>query len=107
MHDVPDDQRVREVLEFLEAGFVNKLVLADDSITLSLKVAREISQIEADENEATKTKAMLYRSAGLGRAVTVFATKLRRAGVKEDALHTILYDNPRRFLAFEPKDSVI
>jgi phosphotriesterase-related protein len=104
-HDVPDDQRVKEVLEFLEAGFVNQLVLADDSITLSLKVAREIGQIETDESEATKIKAMLYRTTGLGRAGTVFAAKLRTAGVKEDALHTILYDNPRRFLAFEPKDS--
>jgi predicted metal-dependent phosphotriesterase family hydrolase len=40
---------------------------------------------------------------GLGRTVARFVPKLRKAGVKEKTLHTILYDNPRRFLAFEPK----
>ena len=34
---------------------------------------------------------------------TVFVPKLRAAGVKEDVLHAILVDNPRRFLAIVPK----
>ncbi len=35
--------------------------------------------------------------------VTVFAPKLRKAGVTQRTLHGILVDNPRRFLAFVPK----
>jgi predicted metal-dependent phosphotriesterase family hydrolase len=38
-----------------------------------------------------------------GRTKTVFAPKLIQAEVKEETIHTILYDNPRRFLAFVPK----
>jgi predicted metal-dependent phosphotriesterase family hydrolase len=98
-------------LEFLEAGYVNQLVLADDGISQPMKVCREIAQMVTDqllaEDEGEKIRTMLYKTTGLGRAVTVFAPKLRKAGVKEDALHTILYDNPRRFLAFKPKDSTI
>ena len=42
---------------------------------------------------------------GYAKTVTVFVPKLRQAGVKEDVLHGILVDNPRRFLAFVPKTS--
>ena len=49
--------------------------------------------------------AQLKRNGGGGYAktVTVFAPKLREAGVKMETLHGILVDNPRRFLAFVPK----
>jgi len=40
---------------------------------------------------------------GYAKTVTVFAPKLREAGVPERTLHSILVDNPRRFLAFVPK----
>ena len=39
---------------------------------------------------------------GYAKTLTVFAPKLKAAGVPDEALHTILYDNPRRFLAFVP-----
>jgi predicted metal-dependent phosphotriesterase family hydrolase len=35
----------------------------------------------------------------------VFLPKLREAGVSEETLHGILVDNPRRFLAFVPKNN--
>jgi phosphotriesterase-related protein len=41
--------------------------------------------------------------AGYAKTVTVWAPKLREAGVKDETLHGILVDNPRRFLAFVPK----
>ena len=41
--------------------------------------------------------------AGYSTVLTVFVPKLRYAGVKEETLHKILVDNPRRFLAFVPK----
>jgi predicted metal-dependent phosphotriesterase family hydrolase len=37
--------------------------------------------------------------------VTGFVPKLLAAGVKEEMVHRILVDNPRRFLAFVPKKS--
>ena len=43
--------------------------------------------------------------AGYSSVVTVFAPKLRFAGVPEETIQKILVDNPRRFLAFVPKDA--
>jgi phosphotriesterase-related protein len=39
---------------------------------------------------------------GYAKTVTVFVPRLREAGVPERTLHSILIDNPRRFLAFVP-----
>ena len=40
---------------------------------------------------------------GYAKTLTVFVPKLKAAGVPDEALHRIMYDNPRRFLAFVPK----
>jgi phosphotriesterase-related protein len=40
---------------------------------------------------------------GYGNSLTVFLPLLRKAGIKEEMLHSIMYDNPRRFLAFVPR----
>jgi phosphotriesterase-related protein len=42
-------------------------------------------------------------SRGYGRPITNFVPKLKAAGAKDDVLHRITVDNPRRFLAFTPK----
>jgi len=68
-----DDQRVTEILALLEAGHADKVLLSSD------------------------------KRRGFLATPTVFVPKLKAAGVKEDMLHTILVDNPRRFLAFVPK----
>jgi predicted metal-dependent phosphotriesterase family hydrolase len=39
---------------------------------------------------------------GYGRMLTVFGPLLRKAGMDEATLRTILYDNPGRFMAFVP-----
>jgi phosphotriesterase-related protein len=53
------------------------------------------------------TANQIKRNGGTGYAktVTVFAPKLREAGISEETLHGILVDNPRRFLAFVPKNN--
>jgi predicted metal-dependent phosphotriesterase family hydrolase len=33
----------------------------------------------------------------------VFVPLMRKAGVKEDVIRRVIYDNPRRFLAFAPR----
>jgi phosphotriesterase-related protein len=69
----PDDQRVTEVLALIEAGHAGNLLLSSD------------------------------KRAGFIATPTVFVPKLRAAGLKEDVLHIIMVDNPRRFLAIVPK----
>ena len=78
-----DARNVPQVLALIEAGYADNLMFASDfSIAQQLK-----------------------RSGGPGYAktVTVFVPKLREAGVREEVLHSILVDNPRRFLSFVPK----
>jgi phosphotriesterase-related protein len=77
---VPDEKRVKMLVKFLDAGYVNQLLLSSDF-----------------------TGARTLDGPMYGRTKTVFAPKLIQAGVKEETIHTILYDNPRRFLAFVPK----
>ena len=40
---------------------------------------------------------------GYAKTLTVFVPKLKAAGASEDVLHSIMVDNPRRFLAYVPK----
>jgi predicted metal-dependent phosphotriesterase family hydrolase len=70
------------VLAFLEAGYANQLLICSD--------------FTGRRSEARP---------GYANSVTVFIPKLRQAGVKDDVLHTLMYDNPRRFLAFVPKQA--
>ena len=78
---VPDDQKVTTILAFLEAGHADKLLVSAD-FTGNRTPARP----------------------GYGNPVTVFAPLMRAAGVEADVVRTILHDNPRRFLAFVPKN---
>jgi phosphotriesterase-related protein len=68
-----DAQQVPLVLALLEAGFADHLLFSADA------------------------------SSGYAKTVTVFLPKLKAAGAPDEVLHKILYDNPRRFLAFVPK----
>lgn len=77
---VPDDKKVTTILALLEAGYADKILVCSD-FTGNRTPARP----------------------GYGNTVTVFAPLLRKAGVKEDTLQSILYDTPRRFLAFVPR----
>ncbi|TNY36512.1 phosphotriesterase family protein [Thermomonospora catenispora] len=72
------DARVRYVLELLEAGH-------GERILLSTGVSR-------------MTRIRRYGGAGYGHLFEVFVPALRAAGVDEAALRTILHDNPLRWL---------
>jgi phosphotriesterase-related protein len=81
--DQTDAMRVTMLLAVLEAGYEEHVLLSSDlGRTQDLKS---------------------NWGAGYATVLTVFVPKLRYAGVKEATLHKILYDNPRRFLAFVPK----
>jgi predicted metal-dependent phosphotriesterase family hydrolase len=79
---VPDDKKVVMILAFLEAGYADQLLICSD-FTGRRSPARP----------------------GYANTLTVFIPKLKAAGVSEAVLHRIMYDNPRRFLAFVPKRS--
>ncbi len=82
---IPDEKRVAMVLAFLDAGYVDQLLLSSDfSSGRSLK-----------KNGGP----------GVAQTVTAFGPMLIKAGVSEATLRHILVDNPRRFLAFVPKPS--
>jgi phosphotriesterase-related protein len=68
-----DAQQVPLVMALIEAGFADHLMFSADA------------------------------SSGYAKTVTVFLPKLKAAGVADDVLHKIMFDNPRRFLAFVPK----
>jgi phosphotriesterase-related protein len=68
-----DAQQVPMVMALIEAGFADHLMFSSDA------------------------------SSGYAQTLTVFVPKLKAAGVNDQALHRILVDNPRRFLAFAPK----
>ena len=82
-----DARQVPMVLALIEAGYADHLLLSSD-----LSAAGQLKH---------------NGGGGYAKTVTVFAPKLRDAGVKEETLHGILVDNPRRFLAFVPKKSRI
>ncbi|MEP7307002.1 MAG: hypothetical protein ABJA98_15915 [Acidobacteriota bacterium] len=68
-----DAQQVPLVMALIEAGFADHLMFSADA------------------------------SSGYAKTVTVFLPRLKAAGATDEVLHKIMYDNPRRFLAFVPK----
>ena len=79
---IPEAEKVHMVLDALDAGF-------EDSILLSSDFANT-AQIKANWGN------------GFSTVLVQFVPKLRYAGVPDETIHKILVDNPRRFLAFVP-----
>lgn len=78
-----DEQQVLMVMALLEAGFVNNLLFSSDLAFLS----------------QTKHGG----GPGYAQTLTVFVPKLKAAGATDEQLHTIMVNNPLRFLAYVPK----
>src|SRR5262245_13423436 len=78
-----DTQQVPLVMALLEAGFAENLMFS------------------ADISNAGQMKK--NGGQGYAKTLTVFVPKIKAAGASDEVLHTIMVDNPRRFLAFVPK----
>ncbi len=78
-----DAQQGPMVMALLEAGFADNLMFSAD----------------------LSSRAQTHKGGGAGYAktLTVFVPKLKAAGASDDVLHSIMVDNPRRFLAFVPR----
>jgi phosphotriesterase-related protein len=79
---VSDAQKAATIMAMVEAGCADKLLISSDFY----------SQRSLRKNGGS----------GIGQAVTVLKPMLLKAGMNEEMLHSILVDNPRRFLAFVP-----
>ena len=77
---VDDAKKVTTILAFLDSGYADRLLISSDYI------GRRSPE-----------------RPGYGNAITVFAPLMREADVDEATITTLLYDNPRRFLAFVPR----
>src|SRR5215469_5815871 len=80
---LPDATRVKMVMSLVDAGYANRVLLSSDFFQESM----------------LKSKG----GAGIAFVVTQFLPKLRAAGLKDETVHSIIADNPRRWLAFVPK----
>src|SRR5258705_1882136 len=78
-----DAQQVPMVMALIEAGFADRLMFSAD--------ASSANQMKRNKGD------------GYAKTFTVFVPKLKAAGASDEVLHTIMVDNPRRFLAFVPK----
>ena len=79
---IPDEKRVAMVMKMVEAGYADHLLIASDFAV----------------GAALKSR----NGPGIGQAWTVFAPMLLKAGLSQATLNSIMFDNPRRFLAFVP-----
>jgi phosphotriesterase-related protein len=78
-----DARQVPMVMALIEAGYADHLMFSSD-----LASAAQIKK---------------NGGGGYAQTLTVFVPKVKAAGATDEVLHTILVDNPRRFLAFVPK----
>jgi phosphotriesterase-related protein len=78
-----DAQQVPMVMALIEAGFADNLMFSAD-----LSGANQLKRYGGD---------------GYAKTWTVFVPKIKAAGASDEVLRGIMFDNPRRFLAFVPK----
>ncbi|PWU05737.1 MAG: hypothetical protein C5B51_13855 [Terriglobia bacterium] len=93
---VSDEHRVAMVLAFLDAGYIDKLLISSDYI----------GRVNTNVGEVNGYPGPLHaRDGGPGyaRPLKLFVPLLRKAGVKDKAIAHITQENPRRFLSFVPK----
>ena len=80
---IPEREKVDMVLNAIEAGLEDHILLSSDFANTT--------QIKANWGN------------GFATVLVQFVPKLRYFGVPDETIHKILVDNPRRFLAFEPR----
>lgn len=95
---VTDEHRIEMILAFLDAGYVDHLLLSSDYI----------GRINTSVGEVNGYPGPLHaRDGGPGyaRPLKIFVPLLRKAGVKDKTISQITQDNPRRFLSFVPVEA--
>ncbi|HVY89384.1 MAG TPA: hypothetical protein VG942_10980 [Hyphomonadaceae bacterium] len=78
-----DDPVAKMAASLIDAGYADNLMFSSD-----FSSARDLKK---------------NGGAGYAKTLTVFVPKIKKLGASDEVLHKIMYDNPRRFLAFVPK----
>ena len=95
---VSDQQRAKTIVALIEAGYVDNILFSSD-------YGGTINLATGEKNSYTGPLHARDGGPGYARSLVLFLPKLRQAGVKDETIHKITVDNPRRFLAFVPKNS--
>lgn len=82
-----DSWRVESVAELVEAGYANRIVMAHD-IALKMDLRK-------------------FGGIGYGHLLSTVVPMIRRSGVSEDAITTMLVDNPRDILSVDWADDAL
>jgi phosphotriesterase-related protein len=93
---VSDEHRLHMIMMFLEAGYIDRLLLSSDYI----------GRVNTNVGEVSMYPGPLHaRDGGPGyaRPIVLFVPQMRKAGVVDADIRRITQDNPRRFLAFVPR----
>ncbi len=79
--DLPDDlRRVDEIMQLIEWGYLNQILVSTDA--------------------STKSSRSSYGGWGYIHILQNFVPLMRKRGVSEDEIHTILVENPKRIMCF-------
>lgn len=117
MSDILDDpkaeahQTVAKRGAFVGIDTVGHQMLQGPKATDAMKVATVVALVNAGyEDHVLLSSDFAHKQclkstwgAGYSTVLAVFVPKLRYAGLKEPTIRKILFENPRRFLAFVPK----
>jgi phosphotriesterase-related protein len=95
---ITDEQRLRMILAILDAGYADHLLFSSD---YSGSVVSSVGEREFRSGPFNAHEG----GPGWARSIVWFGPMLEQAGVKADTLHRITVENPRRFLAFVPKQA--
>jgi phosphotriesterase-related protein len=80
-----DDPVAAMAASLIDAGYASQLMFSAD-----ISSPREIKRNNKE-------------GGGYAKTLTVFVPKVKKLGASDEALHQIMVDNPRRFLAYVPK----
>lgn len=95
---VSDQDRIVAIRALLDAGYEDRILFSSD-------YGGTLNAATGERNSYTGPLHARDGGPGYARVVSLFLPKLRRAGVDEATIRRITIDNPRRFLAFVPRDA--
>ena len=79
--DFPNDyERIKQIAELIDHGYVKQILLSHDM--------------------CTKTRLVTYGGLGYGHILNNIIPKMRRKGISEEQIQSMLVENPKRVLTF-------
>src|SRR6266404_1053605 len=95
---VSNENKAKVIKAFIDAGYINQVCLSSD---YGGRIVLGLGEVERQPGPYWFTDG----GPGWARSIAWFDPLLRQAGLTEEQMHTIRYDNERRWLAFVPKSA--